>query len=80
MLFQKIDCYFYCGGCWTRKETQIPFERIDLLKEFIELFCEYEIDYLSADREFLGHHWLGYLLCLPTISLSFKIRRGITLE
>ncbi len=36
-------------------------ERIDLLEEFVELFCEYKIAYITADREFLGHDWLDYI-------------------
>jgi uncharacterized protein YutD len=37
-------------------------ERVNLLDEFVELFCEYKIAYLSAEREFLGCDWLDYLL------------------
>jgi hypothetical protein len=39
------------------------------------LFHEYKIAYLSADREFLGHDWLQYLLSQPI----FK-SRGFNLE
>ena len=49
-------------------------ERIELLDEFIELFCEHQIDYLSADREFLGHDWLRYLLSQPMMSFRIRIR------
>ncbi|VEP11712.1 transposase (fragment) [Hyella patelloides LEGE 07179] len=49
-------------------------ERIELIEEFIELFCEYKIDYLSADREFLGHDWLKYLLSQPMMSFRIRIR------
>ncbi len=49
-------------------------ERIDLLEEFIELFKEHKIDYLSADREFLGHDWLEYLLSQPMMSFRIRIR------
>ncbi len=45
-----------------KKGNSNTTERIDLLKEFIELFHEHQIDYLSADGEFLGHDWLEYLL------------------
>lgn len=57
-----------------KKGNSNTTERIDLMKEFIELFCEYKIDYLSADREFLGHHWLGYLLSQSTMSFRIRIR------
>ena len=49
-------------------------ERIDLLREFVELFCEHKIDYLSADREFLGHKWLEYLFSQPMMSFRIRIR------
>ena len=55
-----------------RKGNSNTPERVDLLKEFIELFCESKIAYLSADREFLGHDWLKYLLSQPM--MPFRIR------
>lgn len=57
-----------------KKGNSNTTERIDLLKEFIELFDEYQIDYLSADREFLGHDWLQYLLSQPMMSFRIRIR------
>ena len=55
-----------------KKDNSNTTERIDLLKEFIKLFDEYQIDYLSVDREFIGHDWLKYLLSQPM--MSFRIR------
>lgn len=49
-------------------------ERIELLEEFIELFSERKIAYLSADREFLGHDWLDYLLSQPMMPFRIRIR------
>jgi hypothetical protein len=49
-------------------------ERVDLLKEFVELFCEKKIAYLSADREFLGHDWLKYLFSQPMLPFRIRIR------
>ena len=57
-----------------KKGNSNTTERIELLKEFIELFSEYQIDYLSADREFLGHDWLKYLLSQPMMSFRIRIR------
>ncbi len=57
-----------------KKGNSNTIERTDLLKEFVELFCEYQIDYLSADREFLGHDWLKYLLSQPMMSFRIRIR------
>ena len=57
-----------------KKGNSNTIERIELLKEFVELFNEYQIDYLSADREFLGHDWLQYLLSQPMMSFRIRIR------
>lgn len=57
-----------------KKGNSNTTERINLIREFVELFCEYKIDYLSADREFLGHDWLGYLLSQSTMSFRIRIR------
>ena len=57
-----------------KKGNSNTTEGIDLLKEFIELFNEYQIDYLSADGEFLGHDWLKYLLSQPMMSFRIRIR------
>lgn len=57
-----------------KKGNSNTSERTDLLKEFVELFCEDQIDYLSADREFLGHDWLKYLLSQPMMSFRIRIR------
>ena len=51
-------------------------ERIELLEEFIELFGKRQISYLSADREFLGHDWLKYLISQPTIPFRIRIREN----
>jgi hypothetical protein len=57
-----------------KKGNSNTTERIDLLKEFIELFREHQINYLSAEREFLGHDWLEYLLSQPMMSFRIRIR------
>ncbi|KPH15320.1 transposase [Chryseobacterium sp. ERMR1:04] len=36
-------------------------ERIELLTQFIDWFGKDCIDYLLADKEFIGHHWLDFL-------------------
>lgn len=36
-------------------------ERIALIERFVRLFGKESIDYLVADREFVGHAWLKYL-------------------
>jgi hypothetical protein len=36
-------------------------ERIDLIKQYVELFGKHTIDCLLADREFIGDRWLQFL-------------------
>lgn len=42
-------------------------ERMDLLDRFFQEFSEVEIAYICGDREFIGQHWLTYLLLDPLI-------------
>ena len=37
-------------------------ERIDIMNRFIDIFGIAKINCLTADREFIGQHWFGYLL------------------
>jgi hypothetical protein len=46
-------------------------ERMDLLKEFIALFGKERILSRTAEREFVGHKWLKWLLDEP---IAFAIR------
>ena len=36
-------------------------ERINLIKRFLQTFPEQKIRYLTAEREFIGHHWFSWL-------------------
>jgi hypothetical protein len=56
-----------------KKGNSNSLERMDLLAEFFEVFPEVKVDYLTADREFLGKAWFEYLL--ETSHLEFRIRR-----
>jgi hypothetical protein len=51
-------------------------ERIDLLEEFFEVFPNVEVDYLTADREFLGQDWFGYLLEQSFVEFRIRIRES----
>jgi len=46
-------------------------ERIALMDRFIKLFGKERIDYVTADREFIGKNWIEYLL---KENISFRIR------
>jgi hypothetical protein len=47
-------------------------QRIELLNQFLERFGEREIACLTADREFVGKAWFGYLL--QDLLTPFRIR------
>jgi hypothetical protein len=49
-------------------------ERMDLLDRFGQLFPDAQVDYISADREFVGAEWLSYLLLEPNIPFRIRIR------
>lgn len=53
-----------CGASDTK-------ERKQLLKRFVALFGRQRIGFLTADREFIGREWIGWLL---EQSIPFRIR------
>jgi len=55
-------------------------ERIDLLKEFFEVFPTAQVEYLSADREFVGQDWFEYLLKQARVEFRIRIRESDRLD
>jgi len=55
-------------------------ERMDLFHQFLERFGEREIACLTADREFVGKDWFGYLLSEPLTPFRIRIRENHTLS
>lgn len=51
-------------------------ERISLLEDFFGQFLGVEVDYLAADREFLGKAWLHYLLVQALVEFRIRIRES----
>ena len=51
-------------------------ERVELMERFYELFPAAHVRCLTADREFIGGDWFGYLLCAPQPQMltPFRIR------
>ena len=50
-------------------------ERIQIMNHFIKLFGKESINYLVADREFVGEHWINYLN-LNRIEYHIRIREN----
>ena len=51
-------------------------ERILLMEEFRDLFPEVKVAALTADREFVGSNWFGYLLKDPKMPFRIRIRES----
>jgi Transposase DDE domain len=51
-------------------------ERIDLLDDFLEVFPEVEVAYVTGDREFLGELWIDYLNNTRKLPLRIRIRHS----
>lgn len=47
---------------------------------FLEIFGSRRIDFLTADREFVGEEWFDYLLCEPCTPLRIRIRKNTLLD
>lgn len=54
-------------------------ERMKLYQQFLECFAQRRIAYLSADREFVGQDWFGYLQADPRTPFRIRIRENHTL-
>ena len=56
------------------------FERMKLFNQFLERFGEREVACLTADREFVGKDWFGYLLSRPVTPFRIRIRENYKLN
>ena len=55
-------------------------ERCELWNRFLEIFAARKIDFLTADREFVGEDWFDYLLCDPCTHFRIRIRKNTLLD
>lgn len=55
-------------------------ERIDLMETFLQHFANHQVAYLTADREFLGCAWFGYLLAQPQTPFCIRMRQSERLD
>jgi hypothetical protein len=55
-------------------------ERIELFNQFLERFGARDIACLTADREFVGKDWFGYLLSEPLTPFRIRIRENHRLK
>ena len=55
-------------------------ERCELWNRFLEIFADRKIDFLTADREFVGEEWFDYLRCEPCTPFRIRIRKNTLLD
>lgn len=55
-------------------------ERMTLFNQFMERFGARKLACLTADREFVGKEWFGYLLADPDTPFRIRIRENHTLS
>lgn len=55
-------------------------ERCELWNRFLEIFGDRQIDFLTADREFVGEEWFDYLLSDPCTRFRIRIRKNTLLD
>jgi hypothetical protein len=68
---------------WTlldKRGNSNTSERSELLTEFLVVFEGVEVAYLSADREFLGKDWIGFLKAEPAQRFRIRIRESDLLK
>ncbi len=54
-------------------------ERCELWHRFLEIFGDCKIEFLTADREFVGKEWFDYLLCEPYNRFRIRFRKNTLL-
>ncbi|MBM0740138.1 IS4 family transposase (plasmid) [Phormidium sp. CLA17] len=55
-------------------------ERMRLMETFAKRFPTARVNYLCADREFIGQAWVRYLLLEPTLAFRLRIRSSDQIE
>lgn len=68
--------FLWCGVYSTNGVILIAMSGLPLFDQFLERFGEREIACLTADREFIGKDWFGYLLSDPLTPFRIRIREN----
>ncbi|MDW7693124.1 transposase [Flammeovirgaceae bacterium SG7u.111] len=64
------------GDRLSQRGNSSQAERIELLNRFMRHFGEDNIDYLTANREFIGQDWLAFL-CVHQIRFFIRARNNM---
>jgi Transposase DDE domain len=67
---------------WTileKKGCSDTNERIALIEEYLQLFGRQSIDFICADREFIGVDWLAFL-CRERIAFRLRLRENLLVD
>lgn len=68
---------------WTmldKKGNSNTPERRELWNRFLEIFGNRQIDFLTADREFVGEDWFDYLLYDPMTRFRIRVKKNTLLD
>jgi len=63
-----------------KKGNSHSHERSQLLNRFLEIFDYRKIDFITADREFIGADWFDFLLYQPSTPFRIRIRKNTLLH
>jgi len=69
-----IFAHFWLLAKVLKKGNSNTKERIELIDQFLAIFGSYKIQYLTADREFIGEAWFKYLI---HHRIEFRLRIGL---
>lgn len=59
-----------------KKGCSNTWERITLIESYLSLFAKQTLDFVTADREFIGTRWFSYL-CQEKIPFRIRIKENI---
>jgi Transposase DDE domain len=67
---------------WTllsKKGNSNTKERIELMDQFLDVFGNHKIQYLTGDREFIGKQWFDYLI-KHQIQFRLRIKKNMMIS
>jgi hypothetical protein len=67
---------------WTileKKGCSDTRERIALMEDYLRLFGRQSIEFVCADREFIGVDWLAFL-CRERIGFGLRLKENLVVE
>ena len=76
VIYQGVGLPIFWCVLGNKKGNSSQKERIELLNKFMKNFGRHRIDYLTADREFVGKDWFSFL-ALHHIRFFIRVRNNM---